>query len=174
MKTFVEYAQGYVRNQPNTTTRYTHIIGISLITLALMILLGFVHIVIPRVISINVAYIGTLVLLVYYFRLQWLLALALTPLFVLMLWIAHFFSAEGPSTFSLWSFFIILLFGVLLELIGHYLENNLSRLTKNLDEIIFAPLFLMAELFYQFGRLQDLHDEIYGKESPEEKKKGKE
>ena len=160
---FIEQAQFYATYHQNATSRYIHMIGIPLIILSLMIVLGFVHVFIPGVLSVNLADIATFALLIYYFRLQWRLALVITPLFILLLWIAVLFSHAGPTAFALWSFLVIFIIGAALQLVGHFIEGKRPALTDNLWHVFIAPLFLVAEGFFMAGRMHVLNEEIHGK-----------
>ena len=158
---FIEQAQGYAAYHQNELTRYTHMAGIPLIILSFMILLGFVHVIITNVLDVNLATIASLVLLIYYFRLDWRLAITLTPIFVFLLWVAHFFSYQGPTAFGLWSFVIVFLMGCVLQAIGHFLEARRPAFIDNLSQVLIAPLVIMAELFFMAGYMQALKEEIY-------------
>lgn len=164
MTPFIQQAQGYAAYHQNDLTRYTHMAGIPLIILSFMILLGFVHVIIINVLDINVANIATLALVIYYFRLDWRLALVLIPILAFLLWIAHFFSYEGPTAFALWSFVIIFLLGCGLQVVGHFLEKRRPAFIDNLSQVLIAPLIIVAELFFRAGYMKELKDEIYGKE----------
>lgn len=160
---FIMQAQTYTAYHQNAITRYTHMAGIPLIILSFMILLGFVHIVIINVLDVNVANIATLALLIYYFRLDWRLALVLTPILVFLLWIAHFFSYQGPTAFALWSFVVIFLLGCGLQVVGHFLEERRPSFVDNLSQVLIAPLVIVAELFFTAGYMLALREEIYGR-----------
>ncbi len=164
MVPFIEQAQGYATFHQKSITRYTHMAGTPLIILSLMILLGFVHVVIIGLLDVNVANIATLVLLIYYFRLHWRLALVLTPLLIFLLWIASFFSHYGPTAFALWSFILIFLAGCALQFIGHFIEDKRPVFVDNLWQVLIAPLLIVADLFFILGRMSELKDEIYGKD----------
>lgn len=164
MRSFIEQAQGYATYHHNQVTRYTHMIGIPLILFSLMILLGFIHVVIVGVLDVNLANITTLVLLICYFRLNWCLASALTPILIFLLWIATFFNRMGPTSLGLWSFMLIFLVGLVLLFTGHLLEEKRPTYVNNLCHIFIAPLFIVAELFFTFGRMNKLKGDIYGKE----------
>ena len=160
---FIEQAQCYATYHRNATSRYMHMIAIPFIVLSLMILLGFVQILIPGVLHIDLAGIATLALLIYYFRLNWRLTLALIPMVIFLLWIAALFSAAGPTAFALWSFIIIFIFGSILQIIAHFFEEKRPAPIDNLWLVLIAPLCLVAELFFITGRMQNLSEEIYGK-----------
>ena len=164
MKPFIEQAQSYAAYHTKPITRYTHMIGVPLIVLSLMILLGFVHVVIIGVFDLNLAEITTIAVLVYYFFLNVRLALATTPIIILLLWLATFFSYGGPSALSLWAFAILFFSGGILQLVGHFIEGKRPALTDHLWYVVIAPLYLVAELFFMVGRMQELKVEIHAKE----------
>ena len=118
---FIDQASFYAAYHQNPVTRYIHITGITLLLLSLMIILGFVHVLIPGVFEITFAEIATVALLIYYFRLNWRIALVLTPIFVVLLWVASLFSYSAPSRFSIWSFVIIFIVACVLQFIGYLL-----------------------------------------------------
>ncbi len=173
MKSFIEQAQFYATYHQNMKTRYTHMAGVPLIILSVMILLGFVQIIIPGVFASNLAWFATIAALAYYFFLNWELALALTPIMLFLLWIAHWFSEDGPTTLGVWAFIITFFVGWGLQFYGHYLEGKKPAFMDNVGQALIAPLYLVAELFFMAGYMKSLQAQIYGaetiKEPPEEK-----
>ena len=169
MKPFIEQAQCYASHHQNLKTQQTHWIGVPLITFSLMILLGFVKIVIPGVYQISLACLATLALLIYYFRLHWLLALAVTPILLFLLWIASWLSSTGPNTLASWIFIITFISGWTLQLYGHYISEEKPAFMGHLSQVLIAPLYLMAELLFKAGIMSSLKAHIHG-EAQEEKK----
>lgn len=161
MKSFIEQTQFYAAYHQKPTTFYTHLAGVPLIIFSLMIFLGFFHLVIPGVMDTNLAGIATIVLLVYYFLLNWRLALVLTVFFFFMLWIADTISDPGPTRFALWFFLITFISGWALQLIGHFFEGNRPAFMDNLWQLFIAPLYLTAELFFKAGRMKKLEEQIH-------------
>jgi uncharacterized membrane protein YGL010W len=162
MKPFIEQAQTYASYHQKEVTRYTHFAGVPLIVLSLMILLGFVQIIIPGILVSNLAWFATIALLIYYFLLNWKLALASTPILLFLLWIAHWFSEDGPTTLGMWTFIITFVVGWALQFYGHYLEGKRPAFIDNLSQTLIAPLFLVAELFFLAGYMKPLQTQIYG------------
>ena len=167
MTPFIEHAKRYTAFHEKAVTRYAHMVGIPLLVLSLMILFGFVQIIVPGLLSVNVAEITTLIVLGYYFRLNWRLALPTTVLFVFLLWISQFFSTDGPTSFALWSFLIIFLLGFGVQCVGHALEGKRPAIKDLLKNFWVAPLLLMGEVFFMAGRMTPLCDEIHGKKLKE-------
>jgi uncharacterized membrane protein YGL010W len=136
--------------------------GVPLIVLSLMIVLGFIKIIIPSVFATNLACVTTLAVLIYYYRLNWQLALILTPVFLFLLWLASFFNYYGPTKLGVWAFLITFFAGWGLQLYGHYLEGKKPVFMVNLCQALIAPLYLTAELMFMAGLMQSLKSEIYG------------
>ncbi len=155
---FAEYHQ----NQKNC---YFHLASTIFIYLAMMILLGFVHVIIPGVVETNLATITAFALLVYYFRLNWRLALVILPVLIVLLWLASLFSHAGPGAFSLWSFLIILIIGSALHFTGYIMEGRRPPLLSDLQQLLLAPMFLTAEMFFMAGKMQALREMIQGRKA---------
>ncbi|CEG55517.1 Mpo1 family 2-hydroxy fatty acid dioxygenase [Legionella fallonii] len=169
MKPFVEQAQMYAGYHQNITTRYTHLAGVPLIILSMMILLGFIQIIMPGVFSTTLACLTTLAVLIYYFRLNWKLALALTPILIILLLFSSLFSHHGPTKLGVWAFIITFVVGWGLQLYGHYIEGKKPAFMDNLSQALIAPLFLTAELFFMAGYMKSLKEQIYGPDVVEPK-----
>lgn len=162
MKSFIEQAQFYASYHQNPTTRYSHMAGVPLVVFSLMILLGFVKIIIPNVVETNLACFATLILMVYYFLLNWQLSLALTPIMVFLLWLASWFSYAGPTKTGMWVFVITFVVGWALQLYGHVIEGKKPAFMDNIYQALIAPLYLVAEGFFAVGYMKSLQERIYG------------
>lgn len=167
MQSFIEQARIYGTYHLKPITRYTHFVGVPLIIFSLMVLFGFLHLVIPGVMDITLAGLATFALLVYYYFLNWRLALVLTAVFIILLWLANLVSYHGPTSSALWIFLITFILGWALQLIGHLFEGNRPALLDNVWQALIAPMFLTAELFFLGGRMQDLQEQIQGIEENE-------
>ncbi|MBA2710925.1 MAG: DUF962 domain-containing protein [Tatlockia sp.] len=166
MNSFIDQARIYAAYHQNPITRYTHFAGVPLIIFSLMVFFSFFHLVVPGVFNITLAAIATVALLAYYFFLNWRLALALTVIFAILLGLAHLVSRYGPDSQSVWTFVITFILGWALLLIGHFIEGKRPALVDNLWQALIAPMFLVAELFFMAGHLQDLKQQIEGVPAP--------
>ncbi|KGP62456.1 membrane protein [Legionella norrlandica] len=164
MKSFIEQAQFYAEYHNNPVTRYTHLAGVPIIILSVMIFLGFVKIIIPGVYATDLACLATLAALIYYFLLNWQLALALTPILIFLLWLASWFSHNGPIKLGLWAFIITFIIGWGLQFYGHFIEGKKPAFMVNFTQALIAPLYLTAELFFMAGLMTSLKEQIYGSE----------
>lgn len=161
MKSFIEQAQCYADYHQKPITLYTHLVGVPLIVFSLMIFFGFIHVVVPGILDINLAGIGTILILFYYFLLNWRLALVVTPIFFFLLWIADLITFRGPTRFALWIFLITFISGWILQLFGHYREGRKPALLDNFYQVLIAPIYLVAELFFKAGWLMNLENQIH-------------
>jgi uncharacterized membrane protein YGL010W len=164
MKPFIEQAQVYAAYHQNPITRYTHLAGVPIIILSLMIFLGFIKILVPGIYETNLACLATLGLLIYYFRLNWQLALPLTPIMLILLWLASWFNQYGPTKLGIWAFIITFVVGWGLQLYGHYIEGKKPAFMVNACQALLAPLYLTAELFFMAGYMKSLKAQLYGPE----------
>jgi uncharacterized membrane protein YGL010W len=165
MISFIEQAQRYAALHYSRVTWYTHLAGIPLVVFSFIIFFGFFHIVVPNWFDIKFADLLVLGILVYYFRLNWLLALSTTPVFILMLWLADLINYNGPTSFALWAFVVIFLLGAAFQLVGHLIQGNKPAFVKYPYDALAAPLFITAELYFMAGKLKGLQQEIHGDES---------
>lgn len=168
MKSFIEQAQIYATYHQKEVTRYTHLVGVPLILFSLMVLFGFVHLVITDVMDVSIAFVLTIALIVYYFILNWRLALPLTAVLLILLWLASLVTAHGPTGTALWIFVFTFVIGWAFQLAGHFIEGRRPALMDNFWQALIAPLFLTAELFFLAGYFTDLKVQIKGIEQQED------
>lgn len=160
---FIDKAKSYSDCHQQAMVRYSHYIGVPLIYFALIIFLGFIRISMPNVFEIDFGWIFSLGLLVYYFKLEWRLALATTPVVFLFNFIASFMSHQGISSTSFWTSLILLIVGAACLLIGHLMMKDKQRSIKDcFSQLVDIPLILMADLFFYFGKFFELHEKIHG------------
>jgi uncharacterized membrane protein YGL010W len=162
MISFIDRAQSCAAFHQSPSSRYLQGAGILLIILSLMILLGFIRIIIIDVLNINLASVATLAVLVYYFRLHWRLALAVTPFFIVLLWMAELFTQKGPTKFALWSFIIIFAVGCIIQFFGYFFTDRKPSFKEVLNQLLLAPLISTANIIFMAGRMKRLKEEIYG------------
>lgn len=160
MKPFIKHARIYAHYHQKNETFYTHLVGIPCILFSLMIFLGFIHLVVPGVLDTSLASIATIILWVYYLRLDWRLGLLIFPVLFLMLWISGMISDAGPTAGAVWAFIIFFVVGWGLQLIGHMIEGQRPAFMSNLWQMVIAPLYLVAELCFRLGYMKGLQAEI--------------
>ncbi|GGI92755.1 Mpo1 family 2-hydroxy fatty acid dioxygenase [Legionella impletisoli] len=167
MTAFTEQAKRYTAYHHTRLIWYTHLIGIPLIFFSLLILFGFLHLVVPNLFDIKFSDILVVALLIYYFFLNWKLALVLTPIFIILLWLSDLINYAGPTAFAVWAFIIIFLLGCAFQLAGHLIEGSRPAFSNHPKDSLAAPMFITAELFFKAGKMNSLKKEIYGETFPE-------
>lgn len=161
MKTFIEQARLYAEYHQNRITFYTHLAGVPLIVFSLIILLGFLHLVIPGVMDTTLASWATFALWIYYLRLNWRLGLLILPILALLLWFGSMISYAGPTSTALSIFITLFIVGWIFQLIGHLFEGRRPAFMDNLSQLLIAPLYLTAELCFMAGRMQPLEAALH-------------
>lgn len=158
MKTLEEQMSFYLRYHRNPKNKLTHFFGVPLIMFSLFVLLGLVRVPLGEV-SISAASVVAVGVLVYYFRLDAVLAVAMT-LFTAVLLIAANRVCTLGVTPALAVFAITFVGGWVLQLIGHALEGRKPALVDNFFQVFIAPIFLMAEVFFAFGYKREVAERV--------------
>lgn len=105
-------------------TLWTHLIGVPLVTLSLMIVLAWLKIVIPGVFQTNLAWLIVFGLMLYYFSLDTGLGCATSVLLIVLCTIASLLSRMGPSMLSFGVFLITFTLGWIFQIAGHMIEGK--------------------------------------------------
>lgn len=141
-------------------TKITHFIGVPCLIFALLIFLGWIHISLPPLFSINLAWISVVALLVYYYFLDVMLAAGMTVILILMALIAEFLSQPSITLFGFLTWLSFMIIGVIAQFIGHFYEKKKPAFMDNITQLLIAPLFLFAELMFALGYRQDLKEQM--------------
>ncbi|HKO67311.1 MAG TPA: Mpo1-like protein [Burkholderiaceae bacterium] len=158
MKTLEEQMSVYLRYHRNPKNRLTHFVGVPLIMFSLFVLLDLARFELGGF-SISAATVLAVVVLVYYFRLDAVLAAAMTLFVVVLLVAAHGIASEGIRP-ALVVFAATFVGGWALQLVGHVFEGRKPALMDNLFQVLIAPIFLMAEVFFAFGYKRDVAERM--------------
>lgn len=158
MKPLEEQMAFYAAYHQDARNKATHFVGVPVIILSLFIPLAW-----PRVeiagLPLTVAMLLALVVLVYYFLLDVPLALAMSAITLVLLWLGHEIAALGVG--PAWGWFAALFVGGwVLQLVGHGFEGRRPALADNLFQIFVAPIFLCAEIFFALGYKRGLHQAV--------------
>lgn len=128
----------------------THIIGVPLVTFAILIPMGWASLSMSGFrVTLAMAFVFST--LVYYFLLEPFLATLMTMCMIPTTWGADWVS-RLPFKTSLSLFVITFVLGWVFQIIGHVIEGKRPALLDNFCQAVFtAPLFLLAELLPFFG-----------------------
>lgn len=154
MKTLEQQMSVYLRYHRDGRNKATHFIGVPLIVFAILIPMSWPAVTVAGL-TITLAAAFVAVVLVYYFVLDAALALALVPVVGFLLWAADRIAQAGMA-FGWEVFTAAFVGGWILQLVGHVFEGRRPALVDNLFQIVIAPIFLMAELFFALGLKRDV------------------
>lgn len=158
MKTLEEQMSFYLRYHRNPKNKLTHYFGVPLIMFSLLVLLGLVRLQIGEV-SITAASALAIAVLAYYFRLDAVLAVAMTLFTAVLLIAANRVCALG-TTAALSVFAATFVGGWTLQLVGHAFEGRKPALVDNFFQVLVAPIFLMAEVFFALGYKREVAERV--------------
>ena len=160
MKTDVEQLSTYKSVHLNRNNVKTHFIGVPMIVWALMVLLSLVQLplTIPSLESpLTLAMVAFTGVLIYYFMLNFSLAIGQIIFIVPALYSAHLVSLTANA---LWVALGVFVIGWIIQFIGHHFEKAKPAFVDDLNQLLIGPFFIMAETFFMFGALKKLDDEI--------------
>ncbi|MFT5758975.1 MAG: YGL010W-like membrane protein [Alteromonadaceae bacterium] len=160
MKSVEEQLTQYKSVHFNKKNIKTHFVGIPLIILALTILLSLYSFSITFFnlkIILSPAIIFFSGVLIYYFVLQWRLALGMVLYIIANLYLASLMTAIPNSYLVAIAIFIV---GWIIQFVGHYFEKAKPAFVDDLSQFLIGPFFLMAEIYFYLGLEKKLNKAI--------------
>lgn len=158
MTDLIEYMASYGCYHRDWRNKLTHFIGVPLIMFSILIPMAWLRIGIGDI-ELSLAMLFTLAVLIYYYALDVALALAMTVFTALLLALAERVAA-WPLGASAAVFAATFVGGWIFQLVGHVFEGRKPALLDNLFQMIVAPIFLMAELFFGLGAKRALRERV--------------
>ncbi len=155
MKTLEEQMAVYAAYHQDARNKATHFVGVPVIILSLFIPLAWPRFEIAGL-PLTAAMLFAIVVLAYYFILDFFLGLAMAALTLGLVWAGHQIAALGAGPGWAW-FAALFVGGWILQLVGHGFEGRRPALADNLFQIFVAPIFLCAEMFFALGYKPGLH-----------------
>jgi len=141
----------YEEYHTKCATKVTHFIGIPLVIFAIMTLASWIHIRVPGFFDISLLWIFSITVLVFSYFMDVMLAAVVTVMFLVFALIISLVLKEAPSWLNLQVFLYTFIIGLVLQLVGHFIETKKLSLGKDYMLVLIAPLFLAAELMSYFG-----------------------
>lgn len=166
---FVEEAKDYASHHCTTMSRYTHYVGVPFVFFAVLVFLGFFRITLTGVFSIDFGWLFTVLVLLYYFKLDWRFALTVTPLFIIFNFFSGWLSHSGPDASNIWIFILLFIIGWACQLSCHLMEKTRPNISDLIKHTLLAPLFFTAELYFHLGKFYKLRNEIHGQSTTKKK-----
>jgi uncharacterized membrane protein YGL010W len=164
MKTLLDQLSNYADYHRSERNIITHLIGVPMIVLALMVLLSRPAWVVNDL-ALSPAVFIVAVLLLYYLRLHIAMGLIMSALLVsglfLSAWVATLddaiWLASGVGGFLL---------GWVIQFVGHYFEGRKPAFFDDVMGLAIGPLFVVAEVLFKFGLFSELAQEIENRSGP--------
>ena len=139
----------YAAYHQDARNKATHFVGVPVIMLSLFVPLAWLRVDIAGL-PITAAMLLAAAVLAYYFVLDIPLALAMTFVSAALVWLGHAIAGLGAA--AAWTWFAALFIGGwILQLAGHGFEGRRPALADNLFQVLVAPIFLCAEIFFALG-----------------------
>jgi len=160
MKSAAEQLSTYKSVHLNKANIKTHFIGVPLIVWSVMTLLNLVALpmkVPGSEITLNLAMVLIAVTLVYYFLLNFKLALGIVLFIVPLFYIAYQMSLQQHATYIAIGVFAI---GWVFQFIGHYYEKAKPAFFDDIKQLLIGPFFLMSEIYFMLGLQPQLEKTI--------------
>jgi len=155
MKTLEEQMSIYAAYHRDRRNKATHFIGVPAIVFAILIPMAWVEF----GAGVTLARGFVAVVLLYYFALDAVLALATAAMVAALLYAAEQTASMGTAAGWI-GFGIFFIGGWAFQLLGHVFEGRKPALMDNLFQIFIAPLFLVAEIFFALGLKSDVRKKI--------------
>jgi uncharacterized membrane protein YGL010W len=155
MLTLKQQMQSYGTYHRDPRNKLTHFFGVPLVTFSLFLFLGWFRFVHPEVLPITAATLFYLGVTVYYFRLDWTIALIQLPFTMTLLLMADWIAKQSMGL-SFAVFLVTFILGWIIQLVGHAIEGRRPALADNILQIFNAPLFLTIEALTLMGYRKEL------------------
>ncbi|WP_404400079.1 DUF962 domain-containing protein [Idiomarina seosinensis] len=157
-KSIAEHLAQYADYHRDRRNVITHLIGIPLIVVAILILLSRPDIRLGYLI-LTPANLIVFAAVIFYIRLDIRLGLLMTVLLWLALTVARDVAALETSLWLSWGIGLFII-GWVFQFIGHYFEGKKPAFMDDVMGLAIGPLFVVAEVLFMLGLRQDLKNAI--------------
>lgn len=158
MKTISEHLAQYACYHRDRRNIATHLIGIPLIVLGIVILLSRPQFVLLGL-NLSPAYLIALLAAVYYVRLDTALGVLMAVLLALCLWVGEG-AALLPTSSWLGLGLGLFVVGWLFQFVGHYFEGRKPAFVDDITGLVIGPLFVVTEVVFMLGLRKSLRAQV--------------
>jgi uncharacterized membrane protein YGL010W len=160
MNYFIKQLGIYDSYHTKIETRMTHFIGVPMIILALQIPLSWLYIPFASISIFSFSWIFAFLLATYYLLMDFSLGLVSALCLFLLTYLAQMIAGHHFNWGAFSAFGLLFIMGWMIQFIGHYFEGKHPAFIENLFQLIIAPAFLVAEIFFSLGYRKKLQNEI--------------
>lgn len=159
MKPLAEHMAFYAGYHRNIWNKRTHYIGIPMIIFSILIPMTWAAVK-PGGVPLTGAMLFVAAVLAYYYVVDVGLAVGMTVFIVPVLYAAHQVG-QWPWTEGLYVFLACFVGGWIFQFIGHLVfEKRWPATFSNLFQLIIAPIFFVAEIYFKLGYRLALKDQV--------------
>lgn len=158
MKTISEHLAQYACYHRDRRNIATHLIGIPLIVLGIVILLSRPQFMLFGL-SLSPAYLVALLAAVYYVRLDTALGVLMAVLLALCLWVGEGVALLQTSSWLGLGVGLFIL-GWVFQFVGHYFEGRKPAFVDDITGLVIGPLFVVTEVVFMLGLRKPLKAEV--------------
>lgn len=158
MKTITDHLAQYAAYHRDRRNIATHLIGIPMIVVALMILLSRPSIIVAELVlspAVLVAIVATL----FYLKLDRALGLVMAILLAACVYLGQQLAVMPTASWLSWGVGLFVV-GWIFQFIGHYFEGRKPAFVDDLMGLAIGPLFVVAEVVFMLGLKKQLHAAI--------------
>jgi uncharacterized membrane protein YGL010W len=148
MKTLTENLSQYAAYHRNPKNIATHLVGIPMIVLAVVILLERATFDLAGL-PISLATVAVIAVNIYYMKLDIKFGYAMSIFLLLSLWIAQQIALQDFATWLTCGLGLFIV-GWIFQFIGHYFEGKKPAFMDDIMGLLIGPLFVAAELAFMF------------------------
>ena len=164
MKTLLDQLSNYADYHRSARNIATHLVGIPMIVLALMVLLSRPVWMVDAV-ALSPAVGIAVALVLYYLRLHLVFGLIMSALFGLGLCFGAWVAALDDLTWLVVGVGGFLL-GWAIQFVGHYFEGRKPAFFDDVIGLAIGPLFVVAEVLFKLGAFAQLARDIEARSGP--------
>lgn len=158
MKTITDHLASYAAYHRDRRNILTHLVGIPMIVVAIMILLSRPTWLISDFI-LSPAIIVSAIAALFYLKLDIVLGVIMTLLLGLCVWLGSHVALLDTSLWLAWGIGLFVV-GWVFQFIGHYFEGRKPAFVDDIMGLAIGPLFVVAEVVFMLGGKKQLHQAI--------------
>jgi uncharacterized membrane protein YGL010W len=155
MSAFQDKMLAYADYHRDPRNKLTHVFGVPLVVYALFVAMAWFRFSLTDA-PISLATVFWASVMLYYLKLDWVIALLQAPVTLALLWAAER-AAARPAAESVGIFLAAFVGGSLIQLLGHKFEGRKPALLDIFTQIFNAPLFLVCEGLFLIGLRKEQH-----------------
>lgn len=156
---FVEQMAMYSAYHRDARNKATHFVGVPAIAVSLLIPMAMLRFGTLDGYGLSLATLFAVAVMAYWIWLDLPFGIATAAIFVPAVWFADWLAQHGGG--AAWFVFgALFVGGWIVQLVGHAFEGRKPALVDNLLQIFIAPMFLVAEVAFEFGLRKALREAV--------------